>query len=88
MTYKLERLGVVMEPDESDPREAWGVLNPASARGLDGELYLFPRLVAAGNVSRIGLADVVIEDGVPTDVNRRGVVLAPDEGWERGAAER
>ena len=27
----------------------------------------------------------MIENGVPVGVERRGVVLAPDEGWERGA---
>jgi len=32
------------------------VLNPAAVRGPDGELYLFPRLVAAGNYSRVGIA--------------------------------
>ncbi|BAS11445.1 glycosidase PH1107-related [Arthrobacter sp. Hiyo4] len=46
---------------------------------------MLPRLVATGNVSRVGLAKVVVnDDGVPTGVKREGVVLAPDEGWERG----
>ncbi len=83
--YRLSRVGVVMTPDPDDPNEAEGVLNPASGRGPDGELYLLPRLVAAGNVSRVGLARVVVEDGVPTRVERMGVVLEPDRGWERGA---
>ncbi|WP_129337268.1 glycosidase [Cellulomonas endophytica] len=74
-----------MSPDPDDPFEAEGVLNPGSGRGPDGELYLLPRLVAAGNVSRIGLARVLVEDGVPVGVERQGVVLAPDRGWERGA---
>ena len=74
-----------MTPEPGDPLEAMGVLNPASGRTPDGTLYLLPRLVAAGNVSRVGLAEVVVEDGVPVGVERRGVVLAPDEGWERGA---
>ncbi|MDQ1585561.1 MAG: beta,2-mannobiose phosphorylase / 1,2-beta-oligomannan phosphorylase, partial [Actinomycetota bacterium] len=30
-------------------------------------------------------AEVVVRDGVPVGVERRGVVLAPDEGWERGS---
>jgi predicted GH43/DUF377 family glycosyl hydrolase len=82
--YTLERLGVVMEADPGDPREAWGVLNPASARGRDGELYLFPRLVAAGNYSRVGRARVVFDDaGDPVGVERLGVALEPEEGWER-----
>lgn len=82
--YRLRRLGVVMTPEPGEPYEAEGVLNPASGRGPDGELYLLPRLVAEGNVSRVGLARVVVEDGVPTAVERQGVVLEPDRGWERG----
>lgn len=82
--YRLTRVGVVMTPAEGDPNEVEGVLNPGSGRGPDGELYLLPRLVADGNVSRVGLARVVIEDGVPTSVEREGVVLEPDRGWERG----
>jgi len=82
--YRLTRVGVVMTPDPDAPDEAEGVLNPGSGRGPDGELYLLPRLVAAGNVSRVGLARVVVEDGVPVGVEREGVVLAPDRSWERG----
>jgi beta-1,2-mannobiose phosphorylase / 1,2-beta-oligomannan phosphorylase len=83
--YRLTRVGTVMSPEPGEPWEAEGVLNPATGHTPDGRLHLLPRLVAAGNVSRIGLAEVVIDDGVPTRVQRRGVVLAPDEGWERGA---
>jgi predicted GH43/DUF377 family glycosyl hydrolase len=82
--YTLQRIGVLMAPDPADPREAEGVLNPASGRDGDGALYLLPRLVADGNVSRVGLARVMIEDGVPAGVQREGVVLEPDAGWERG----
>jgi beta-1,2-mannobiose phosphorylase / 1,2-beta-oligomannan phosphorylase len=82
--YRLVREGVVMAPLDGDPLEAEGVLNPASGRGPNGELYLLPRLVAEGNVSRVGLARVVVEDGVPRSVERQGVVLEPDRGWERG----
>ncbi|MEI2270010.1 glycosidase [Microbacterium sp. No. 7] len=73
-----------MTPAAGDPNEVEGVLNPGSGRGPDGELYLLPRLVADGNVSRVGLARVVVEDGVPTRVEREGVVLEPDRGWELG----
>ena len=59
------------------------MLNPASGRDADGRLWLLPRLVARGNVSRVGLAEVVVEDGRPVGVRREGVVLAPDAGWER-----
>ncbi len=82
--YRLTRVGVVMTPEPGNADEAEGVLNPASGRGPDGQLYLLPRLVADGNVSRVGLARVVIEDGVPVSVEREGVVLQPDRGWERG----
>ena len=83
--YTLRRAGVVMSPEAGNPLEEMGVLNPASGRDPDGRLMLLPRLVAAGNVSRVGLAEVVVEGGVPVGVRREGVVLAPDEGWERGA---
>ncbi|WP_150952596.1 glycosidase [Microbacterium testaceum] len=82
--YRLTRVGVVMTPEPGNADEAEGVLNPASGRGPDGQLYLLPRLVAEGNVSRVGIARVVIEDGVPVSVEREGVVLQPDRGWERG----
>ncbi|WP_374006980.1 glycosidase [Leifsonia sp. LS-T14] len=82
--YRLSRAGVVMTPAAGDPLEAEGVLNPASGRGPDGELYLLPRLVAEGNVSRVGLARVVLEDGTPVAVEREGVVLEPDRPFERG----
>jgi hypothetical protein len=54
--FKLKRLVLVMEPHPGNPQEIEGVLNPAVARGPDGALYLFPRVVAHGNYSRIGIA--------------------------------
>ena len=80
---RLTRLGVVMSADPDAGFEAEGVLNPASGRSPDGRLWLLPRLVAAGNVSRIGIAEVLVRDGQPAGVRRDGVVLAPDAGWER-----
>jgi beta-1,2-mannobiose phosphorylase / 1,2-beta-oligomannan phosphorylase len=81
--FELHRLGVVMEPDPTLPAEAWGVLNPASAR-LNGQLYLFPREVAEGNYSRIGIARVVFDEtGNPTGVERMGYALEPEEPYER-----
>jgi beta-1,2-mannobiose phosphorylase / 1,2-beta-oligomannan phosphorylase len=50
----IERKGVVVQPD-GDANEVEGVLNPASTRALTGELLLYPRCVARGNISRIGL---------------------------------
>jgi len=84
LPYTLTRVGVVMSPEPGNPLESEGVLNPASGRTPDGTVHLLPRLVASGNVSRVGLAEVVLEDDIPVGVQRRGVVLAPDEGWERG----
>ncbi len=46
-------------------------------------MYLYPRVVAAGNYSRVGLARVIFEDGDPVGVERMGYVLEPTEGYER-----
>jgi beta-1,2-mannobiose phosphorylase / 1,2-beta-oligomannan phosphorylase len=73
-----------MEPNEGDAHEAGGVLNPASARGPDGQLYLFPRLVAEGNYSRIGVARVRFDGaGDPISVERLGIALEPTEPYEK-----
>ena len=82
--FELQRLGLVMEPEPGNPLEAEGVLNPAAVRGRDGHLYLFPRLVARGNYSRIGIARVRFnEAGDPTGVERLGVALEPEAEYER-----
>src|ERR1019366_1608678 len=82
--FKLQRLGLVMEPEPGNPQEIEGVLNPAAVRGPDGELYLFPRLVARGNYSRIGIARVRFnEAGDPTGVERLGIALEPEADYER-----
>jgi predicted GH43/DUF377 family glycosyl hydrolase len=82
--FKLQRLGMVMEPEPGNPNEVEGVLNPAAARGPDGQLYLFPRLVAKGNFSRIGIARVKFnEAGDPTGVERLGIALEPEADYER-----
>ena len=81
--FKLKRLGVIMEPQAGNPHEAEGVLNPAAVRGPDGQLYLFPRLVAAGNYSRIGIARVLFDGaGDPIGVERLGIALEPQEDYE------
>lgn len=82
--YTLTRLNVLMAPDPGNPDEAEGVLNPATGRGADGTLYLFPRLVARGNVSRVGRAEVLFTGDIPTSVRRNGVVLEAVRGWEHG----
>jgi beta-1,2-mannobiose phosphorylase / 1,2-beta-oligomannan phosphorylase len=82
--FKLQRLGPVMEPEPGNPQEIEGVLNPAAARGPDAKLYLFPRLVAKGNYSRIGIARVLFNDaGDPAGVERLGIALEPEADYER-----
>jgi predicted GH43/DUF377 family glycosyl hydrolase len=84
--FQLQRLGVVMEPGKGNPQEVEGVLNPAAVRGHDGQLYLFPRLVAQGNYSRIGIARVKFnETGDPVGVERLGIALEPEADYERRA---
>ncbi len=81
--FKLRRLGMLMEPEPGNPQEVEGVLNPAAVRGPDGELYVFPRLVAKGNYSRIGIARVLFnEAGDPTGVDRLGIALEPEAQYE------
>jgi predicted GH43/DUF377 family glycosyl hydrolase len=84
---KLQRLGLIMQPEPGNPQEIEGVLNPAAARGPDGKLYLFPRLVAQGNYSRIGIARVLFnDDGDPTGVERLGIALEPEADYEKRPA--
>ena len=83
-SFKLQRLGQIMVPEPGNPLEAEGVLNPAAVRGPDGELYLFPRLVAPDNYSRIGIARVLFnEAGNPFGVERLGIALEPEVDYER-----
>jgi len=80
---KLERIGLIMEPEAGNAQEVEGVLNPAAARGPDGHLYLFPRLVAKGNYSRIGIARVKFNQaGDPAGAERFGIALEPEADYE------
>jgi len=82
--FTLQRLGMLMEPQPGNPQKVEGVLNPAAARGPDGELYLFPRLIARGNYSRIGIARVRFnEAGDPAGAERLGIALEPEADYER-----
>ncbi|MGO9543590.1 MAG: glycosidase [Rhodomicrobium sp.] len=81
--FAVKRLGVIMEPEQGNALEVEGVLNPAAARGRDGQLYLFPRLVAQGNYSRIGIARVIFNAaGDPAGVERLGIALEPEADYE------
>jgi predicted GH43/DUF377 family glycosyl hydrolase len=84
--FQMRRLGLVMEPEPGNALEVEGVLNPAGVRGPDGQFYLFPRLVAKGNYSRIGIARVKFNDaGDPSGVERLGIALEPEADYERRA---
>ena len=82
--FQLRRLGQMMEPDPNNPLEVEGVLNPAAIRSFDGKLYLFPRLVARGNFSRIGIAQVHFNKaGDPFRVELLGMALEPEADYEQ-----
>ena len=83
-SFELKRLGMIMEPEPGNAHEVEGTLNPGAIRGPDGELYLFPRLVARGNYSRIGMARVKFNaTGDPCGVERLGIALEPEADYER-----
>jgi predicted GH43/DUF377 family glycosyl hydrolase len=74
------RLGVVLASDGSE-NEIEGVLNPGVARDRSGVLLMYPRIVARGNVSRIGLTKGNERDGSVT-FERLGYALQPEEPYE------
>ena len=82
--FRMRRLGVVMQPNPGAEDERKGVLNPGAARGPDGTLYLFPRLVDGANRSCIGVARVRFNPhGDPASVERLAYALEPREPFER-----
>lgn len=82
--FKLHRICTIMKPEDGNELETEGVLNPAVVRSRDGELYIFPRLVAKNNYSRIGIAKVIFnKNGDPVDVQRLGIVLQPETDYEK-----
>jgi len=80
LAVRVERLGMVLEPD-GDPTEAGGILNPAAARGPAKELLLYPRCVAEGNISRIGIVRAKEKAG-SFDVERLEFALQPEAPYE------
>ncbi|HEY0394540.1 MAG TPA: hypothetical protein VGD01_08580 [Candidatus Elarobacter sp.] len=76
----ITRLGVVLSPDGS-ANESEGVLNPAGATARDGALLLYPRAVAAGNVSRIERCRGV-RAGDAVRFERDGFALVPEAPYE------
>src|SRR5690554_2189891 len=83
--FKLHRICTIMKPEAGNELEVEGVLNPAVTRGPDGELYIFPRMVAKNNYSRIGIARVKFDaNGGPFAVERLGIGLGPEGDYEEG----
>jgi len=78
-----QRLGLVLASTGSAV-DIEGVLNPAVTRDRDGALLLYPRMVAAGNVSRIGLCRAV-ETNAGTAFGAAEVLLRPEADYERRA---
>ncbi|GAC1302782.1 MAG: glycoside hydrolase family 130 protein [Vulcanimicrobiaceae bacterium] len=76
----VTRLGIVLEPS-GDPLEVEGVLNPATARSRDGKLLVYPRVVARGNASRVGLVEAGGSPDAPIFA-RIGYALEPSEDYE------
>ncbi len=76
----VTRLGVALEPS-GDRSEIEGVLNPASARSRDGKLLLYPRTVAEGNASRVGLVEATGPPDRP-EFRRLGFALEPQAPYE------
>jgi predicted GH43/DUF377 family glycosyl hydrolase len=82
--FIMKRLGTIMEPEAENELEVEGILNPAAARGPNGDLYLFPRMVAKGNYSRIGIVKVKFDrSGDPVGKERLGIALEPEADYEK-----
>lgn len=80
---------MILKPQASDSLGCGGIFNPAAARGPDGTLYLFPRLVSADGVSRIGRCRVRFDGaGSPVGVESIDVALEPEADYERHPQHR
>ncbi len=79
----FRRIGVPLKPDHDEmPSERLGILNPACARLRDGTLVLYPRMVAPGNVSRIGCYSARERADGLLDVEFHGYALEPQAPYE------
>jgi beta-1,2-mannobiose phosphorylase / 1,2-beta-oligomannan phosphorylase len=78
---KFSRLGVVLKPNERID-ERMGVLNPACARLRDGTLQLYPRMVAPGNISRIGSFRAITRANGTIEFEQEGFALEPEAEYE------
>ncbi|MBV8148884.1 MAG: glycosidase [Candidatus Eremiobacteraeota bacterium] len=77
----FSRSNVVLKLDANvDARTV--ILNPACARITDGSLQLYPRMVAPGNVSRIGSFRAQEVSGGTVEFEFRGYALEPQAEYE------
>jgi len=77
---KFVRSGIVLKP--SADFGPLGILNPACARLRDGTLQLYPRMVAKGNVSRIGSLSTCERPDGRLEVDFCGFALEPSAPYE------
>lgn len=81
LTADFTRLGIVLKPDRrAVDRE--GIINPASVRLRDGSLRLYPRMIARGNVSRIGCYVVRETRRASLKLKQSGYALEPSAPYE------
>lgn len=80
LASRVTRLGIVLEPN-GDASESEGILNPAAVRARNGKLLLYPRMVAAGNCSCIGVVEVNGSLEAPV-YQRLGIALRPEARYE------
>jgi len=85
LDVRVQRLGVVLEPD-GDPTEAGGILNPGAARAPGGELLVYPRCVAEGNISRVGIVRTQLTNRT-FHVERVAFALQPEAAYELRARQ-
>ncbi len=77
---KFTRSGIVLKPSATLGR--MGTLNPACARLRDNALQLYPRLVAPGNISRIGSFRANERSDGCLELEFRGFALEPEASYE------
>jgi len=77
----MSRLGIALQPN-GEPAEVEGTLNPACARSRDNQLLLYPRDVARGNISRVGLVKAHDVENAHYTFERDGFALEPEAPYE------
>ncbi len=79
----FRRIGIPLKPEPDEmPSDRLGVLNPACARLRDGTLVLYPRMIAPGNISRIGCYRARERANGLLDVEFHGYALEPQAPYE------